>query len=140
MWGRHLGRGGYNGGSTVIGLGRAWSFDPDFTERDKGGPAVPPTHWQHERPPAEPAITVAGTAIGGKVLRKHRQAVSLRIDRDKVLAALGLALPKKPATRRDALKLLVAGKVLLPTGAINIDHPTVAAWLKTNSKKNKSHG
>ena len=139
-WGRHLGRGGYNGGSTVIGPWRAWSFDPDFVLRDKGRPAVPLTRGKQQRPPAEPAITVAGTAIGKKVIRKHRQAVLQKIDRDTVLVALGLALPKKPAARRDALKQLIADRVLLPTGVINIDHPPVVAWLKTNRKKSKQHG
>ena len=70
----------------------------------------------------------------------HRQARAPNLDRDRVLIGIGMKLPKKLAERRDALKRLVADRVLLPTGVINIGHPVVAAWLTTNRKTIKKHG
>lgn len=64
-------------------------------------------------------------------------AVAQNINRDTVLLALGLSLPKKLALRRDALKRLIGDKVLLPNGVINVGHPLVSAWLRTNGKKIK---
>lgn len=89
--------------------------------------------------PAQPAITVAGAAVGHKILRKHRQAQSRNIDRDLALIGIGKKLPKNLAERRIALKQLVLAKILLPTGIINISPPAVAAWLKTNRKTIKKH-
>ena len=89
---------------------------------------------------APPGPTVAGVPIGRKVLSKHRLAVAQNISRDAVLIRLGRRLPKKPADRRVVLKQLVADGILLPTGAINIGHLAVAAWLKPNRKIIKHHG
>jgi hypothetical protein len=132
-----VGRGGYNGGSTIIGAGRSWSFDPDFDFQ----PQVKPTRKSGRRTKvpqvADPAIMVAGKTVGKKVLRKHKLASSLPFKRDELLVALGRPLPKKPELRRAALKQLVTEQILLQTGTINIAHPAVAAWLKTHSKKKK---
>lgn len=59
------------------------------------------------------------------------------VDRDTVLKGLECPLPKKPSERMEALKRLVADKILLQTGLINIGHPAVAAWLMSNRKKSK---
>ena len=86
-----------------------------------------------------PAFTIAGQAVSKKVRRKHRLAQLQNVDRDIVLAGLDRSLPKKPTERREALKRLVLDKILLQTGAIDIGHPAVAAWLKTGREKIKNH-
>lgn len=135
-----MGRGGYNGGSTLIGPGRHWSFDPDFVFRDQTEISSSKKSRPRFPKPVGPTITIAGATLGARVLRKHRMAQSQQINRDEVLIALGHRLPKKPLERRAALKKLVAEKILLQTGAVNIGHPAVAAWLKRNGKKKKAHG
>ncbi len=132
-----MGRGGYNGGSTVIGAGRSWSYDRDFDFQTKSKTTGIPIRRLKASPTVEPAILVAGKAIGKKVLRKHKLASALAFTRDELLIAIDRALPKKPAPRRDALKQLVTDQILLQTGAINISHPAVAAWLNANSNKKK---
>ena len=132
-----MGRGGYNGGSTVIGAGHSWSYDPDFDFQAKSKPTGKPIRRPKASPTVEPAILVAGKPVGKKVLRKHKLASALTFTRDELLIAIGRALPKKPAPRRTALKQLVTDQILLQTGAINISHPAVAAWLNANSIKKK---
>lgn len=133
-----MGRGGYNGGSTIIGAGRSWSYDPDFDFQAKAKPTGKPSHRQKVPKVVEPAIMVVGKAVGKKVLRKHKLASSLAFTRDELLIAIGRPLPKKLGLRRSsALKQLVTEEILLQTGTINIAHPAVAARLKTHSKKKK---
>jgi len=132
-----VGRGGYSGGSTIIGAGRSWSYDPDFDFRSNSKSTGKPIRKPKASPSVEPAILVAGKPVGKKVLRQHRSASSLAFTRDELLVAIDRALPKKPALRRDALKQLVTEQILLQTGAINISHPAVAAWLNANSRKKK---
>lgn len=132
-----MGRGGYNGGSTIIGAGRSWSYDPDFDFQAKSKPTGKPIRRPKASPKVEPAILAAGKPVAKKVLRKHKLASALAFTRDELLFAIGRALPKKPAPRRDALKQLVTDQILLQTGAINISHPAVAAWLDANSHKKK---
>ena len=132
-----MGRGGYNGGSTVIGAGRSWSYDRDFDFQTKSKPTGKPIRRLKATPKVEPAILVAGKPVGKKVLRKHKLASALAFTRDELLVAIDRALPKKPTQRRDALKQLVTDQILLQTGAINISHPAVATWLSANSNKKK---
>ena len=134
-----MGRGGYNGGSTLIGAGRSWTFDPDFDFKvaDKQSSRGKSSPLKVAQKP--PAFTIAGQAVSKKVRRKHRLAQLQNVDRDTVLAGLERSLPKKPTERREALKRLVLDKILLQTGAIDIGHPAVAAWLKTGRKKIKNH-
>ena len=140
-----MGRGGYNGGSTLIGLGRSWSFDPDFagdssTLNGKGnGKGTHKGNAVNARP-FFPTNTAGGKRVAAKTLRKHRAVLMQKINRDEVLAAIGESLPTKHPQRGAAMKRLVANKVLLQTGAINIGHPAVAAWLKSNGKKTKKNG
>lgn len=132
-----MGRGGYIGGSTVIGPGRRSSdLDWEFRDGEKFGARI-----KHKPlAPALPRPTIAGVVVGRKVLKKHRLALAQAISRDAVLIGLERGLPKKPADRRLALKQLVADGILLPTGAINIGHPAVGSWLKLNRKTIKHHG
>ena len=132
-----MGRGGYNGGSTIISPWRSWSFDPDFSVKGSSKKSGKSKRKHPKSPPAKPAVTIAGGTIGKNVLRKHRMARLQGVDRDTVLKGLECPLPKKPSERMAALKQLVATKVLLQTGLVNIGHPAVAAWLKTNGKKTK---
>lgn len=132
-----MGRGGYNGGSTIIGAGRSWSFDPDFDSQAKTKPTGRPVRRPKTPRAAEPAILVAGKTVGKKVLRKHKLASSLTFTRDELLVAIGRPLPKKPELRRAALKQLVTEQILLQTGTINIAHPAVEAWLKMHTKTKK---
>lgn len=135
-----VGRGGYNGGSTIIGAGRSSTFDPDFdfkvADKPNGRSKSPPRKFAQK----PPAFTIAGQPISKQVRRKHRMAQLQNVDRDTVLAGLERSLPKKLAERREALKRLVLEKILLQTGAINIGHPAVAAWLKSERKKSNKHG
>ena len=95
-----MGRGGYNGGSTIIGAGRSWPYDRDFDFQTKSKPTGKPIRRSKASPKVEPAILVAGMAVGKKVLRKHKLASALAFTRDELLVAIDRALPKKPASRR----------------------------------------
>jgi hypothetical protein len=138
-----MGRGGYNGGSTLMGPGRGWLFDPDFdvVVRDKKGSSDDFLRPVRPKKPkvGKPKIMAGGKEIGERVLRKHRMAKEQGLDRDVVLLGLCRPLAKRPQQRQMELKRLVAEKILLPTGAINLGHPAVAAWLKINGKNKKQH-
>lgn len=141
--GGNVGKGGYNGGSTIIRPGGGWSFDPefDFKAHDQKPAKSEPGHFIPLRKPkrSKPKTIIAGTEVTKKERNKHRMAKQQGLDRDAILADLGYALPKPLPMRQVELKLLVAAKILLPTGAINVGHPEVAAWISKNGKKKKSN-
>lgn len=140
-----MGKGGYNGGSTIIGPGGGWSFDPAAdtgrTEptRTKSEPGLfvplPRLKRKNKKKHKKQKVVVARVEVSKSVLHQHRIAREQGLDRDAILDDLGFALPDNPLMRQVELKMLVAAGILLPTGAINVNHAEVAAWLNTNGKK-----
>lgn len=131
-----MGRGGYNGGSTLIGFGRSTAFDPDFDRLDEEtGPKRKGKPLFRLPAPKAPETSASVQPVGKKLTRKERRAKLQNIERDMVLAGLNRPLPKRLPERQAALKLLVADKILLQTGSINFEHPVVTAWVSSNGKK-----
>lgn len=140
-----MGKGGYNGGSTILREGRKWFYDPDFDvvyrHKDGGGDDLLYLSYKREREERStpPKLVVCGREISSRALNKHRTANAQHLDRDVILAALGRPLSANQAARQIELKRLVVAKILLRTGVINVGHPQVAAWLKKNGKNKKSN-
>jgi hypothetical protein len=134
-----MARGGYLGGSTIIGFGRSGWFDPQFDCFGQSKPTKSKKVKQRKRVDPTKPIKIAGAQISPKTLSNHRLAKQRKIDRDQVLIGIARELPKKQRYRPEALKRLVVDGILLQTGAINLDHPAVAAWLNSNQKKSKKH-
>lgn len=133
-----MAKGGYNGGSTLIGFGRGGMFDPQFDIYEKPRPGEPNNSVKRRRRvKSTQSLTVAGKKLSEKTLNNHRLAKRRKIDRNEVLIGISRPMPKKHRYWPEALKQLVADNILLPTGAINVDHPAVAAWLSSNGKKSK---
>ena len=118
----------------MIGAGKTWSGRTGFewTQVEKSDRRKSPSS---SLVPRAPKISIAGEAVSKATVRKHRAAKSAAFIRDEVLAGVGRALPKKRSLLSAALKKLVTDQVLLRTGAVNIEHPAVAAWLKAKRVK-----
>ena len=136
-----MSKGGYNGGSTILGGGRGWSFDPDFPSfpskktAPSGKSSTPKTKAKQPGPVAH---NISGShTITPAIQTADRRAKALPLSRDALLKGLEINLPKKNKDRATALKVLVEQGILLPTGSINPDNRRVAAFLKQKTKGKK---
>ncbi len=137
-----MSKGGYNGGSTLLGGGRSWSFDPDFPSFSSKQKASPSGKSAPKNTKKEQTVAVASHLSGNHTItpaiqKADRRAKALPFSRDTVLKGLEIDLPKKIKDRAAALKVLVDQKILLPTGSINPDNGRVAAFLKQKKKGGK---
>lgn len=131
-----MARGGYNGGSTIIGAGRSWSFDPDFDFRPKDASSPQQRRTVKTKKVApKPEIVVCGKPIAKQILERAKAADAVGLDRDTMLTGIGQPLPAKLVARAAHLKQLVSDGILLQTGAVNITHPLVAAWIQATPEK-----
>ena len=125
-----MGRGGYNGGGTIIGWGARWSdwhhFPAPASRSDKSLPVESLSSSERKQRRAQ-ARAAAKAAKGGKQKRPRRTRSSTLTQKD-VLEALGLLKAAGRLNNRgDILKRLVAEGFLLPTGLPNPDHPEIRA-------------
>lgn len=131
-----MAKGGYNGGSTIIGFGRQWSFDPDFPATQLVAAPTKSTLRRAKMADQSNNLSIRKSPSGtvpSETIRLHSRVRTL--DTKAILQGLGIALPKMPRKRGPILKQLVAEGILLRTGGINPHHPRVAAWLKSKGKR-----
>jgi hypothetical protein len=135
-------KGGYNGGSTLLGGGHGWSFDPDFSSFPSKHTTSPSGKSSSKNAKRKQNIAVSSHSSGTHTItpaiqKADRRAKALSITRDALLKGLEIDLPKKIKDRAAALKVLVEQGILLPTGSINPDNGRVAAFLKQKIKGTK---
>jgi hypothetical protein len=121
-----MGRGGYNGGGTVIGWGRRWSDWSEFGQPDfVVAPKKSKRARRREKAKARAAVQDGGSFITPPQPRKFPKS---DLTQQQVLVAMGLhPLPGKPQKRGPILKQLVAEGVLLANGRPNPHHEKVRA-------------
>lgn len=116
-----MGRGGYNGGGTIIGWGARWSDWRQFPYPEPASALPRPVSKRAGR--RARARAAADAAKRGDALPEKS-----KLSPQQLFAGLGLLpLPAKLHKRGEILKRLVAEGLLLPTGRPNPDHPDVRA-------------
>lgn len=133
-----MSKGGYNGGGTILGGGRGWSYDPDFPSFPSKK-ASPLGKSSNQKTKAKQPVEVADNQSGNHTItpaiqKAHRRAKALPLSRNALLTGLEIILPKKNKDKAAALKVLVEQGILLPTGSINPDNRRVLAFLKQKTK------
>ena len=120
-----MSRGSYNGGSTIAGR---WSDTRDFPTIQRPDPSSAPKQTYRLKP----------TKAERRAAREAQASVKagkLGLTCKEALVQAGRPpLPMKPKARSEALKALVAGGFLLPTGLPNPEHPQVRSWVKIIEK------
>jgi hypothetical protein len=135
-------KGGYNGGSTLLGGGHGWSFDPDFPSFPKKHKPSPSGNSSPKNAKRKQTVLVTSHLSGNHAItptiqKADRRAKALPLSRDAALEGLKIVLPKKIKDRAAVLKVLVDQGILLPTGSINPDNGRVATILKQKTKGKK---
>jgi hypothetical protein len=123
-----MGRGGYNGGGTIIGWGRRWSDWSDFSKPEPISVlAKQKSKRSRRRERARARLELQNSGSLGAPAQPPKFPRS-SLSQQQVLVALGLhPLPGKPQKRGPILKQLVAEGILLANGRPNPHHEKVRA-------------
>ena len=117
-----MGKGSYNGGSTIAGR---WSDSTEFPGFERDDPSISSsTHYPITR-------SKRRELADQQALREAEElARSLDLGRDEALErAARPALPRRFKERAIALKALVKEGFLLPSGVPNPSHPELVEWV-----------
>lgn len=129
-----MGRGGYNGGGTIIGFGRRWSDWREFSRKKVVSGGRPPTKKIVATIVVDelPLTRDGPMVIVSAALRDADQrARKLKLTQYDLLRELGMSKASlRGPNRGAALRKLVEQGLLLATGLPNPDHPKVREIIK----------